>query len=241
LENIINPNNTNEIDALVNELNLLIQKEEILILNLRCEKNILKDIRKKFNIESNLYVASFKELTKENLFKNKSKKILIIEGKSIELSELRKLKDFKKIKLYSSNLKEKKCEYLYVNEEFDIYGNLSYIKNIIHLLINQKTDSIKIFNEKSIEQQLFRNINTISIETIINDIDYLEKTSILTSRLGIFIYKFLTFNFNTSDKKIGSFYSEKFNSTSKVFNNRYYNIKNVKGYKAFYKIVQKSV
>ncbi|MDD2291556.1 MAG: hypothetical protein PHV52_04700 [Aliarcobacter sp.] len=198
----------------------------------------------------NLVITSLKKLTKEKLNSLGTKNILLIENDVSDINYLMKFKD-KKIKIlfhsvynteqldnYWINPVENQhiilCKnltyYLYIREPEITFSTISYIKEFISIFLHNKKDSILSFSKNSINQYLFRNIENFTMETIFNDIRYFEEQSILTSRLGIFIYKICTFYINASEKEIGTYYSKIFGK-SKVYNNKRYEIANIKGYK----------
>lgn len=108
-----------------------------------------------------------------------------------------------------------------------ITDNIKYAEFfILHLLKNNDKLSFSI---PYVENALLRNIRNVTLETILNDIEYFYFSNVLTSRLAIFVYKLSTFNLRLSDKTIGTIYAKKYNS-SKVFNNKRFNISNTKGY-----------
>ena len=77
-------------------------------------------------------------------------------------------------------------------------------------------------------------INTLckkyKIDVIENDIWYFKNTGILTSRLAIVMYRIYILDFDSSDTKVGRFFSKIFGK-SKPCNDKKHSIKNVKGYK----------
>jgi len=104
---------------------------------------------------------------------------------------------------------------------------INFISSFISKFITINTNYCQI-NKESIQKFLYRN-RSITIETILGDIDFLEHKFILTSRLAIFIYKICTFDYNASDKEIGLYFS-KYYGRSKNFNNKNFGVKNSKGY-----------
>lgn len=219
------------------------------MLNLKNNKPNLKKIKESYENSENLVITSLKELTKEELNNLGKKNILLIEDDVSNIHHLIKFKN-KKIKILfhtiynleelknymtepmqeqSLKLNKNPTYYLYIREPEITFSTIAYIKEFISIFLNNKKDSILSFSKNSINQYLFRNIENFTMETIFNDIRYFEEQSILTSRLGIFIYKICTFYINASEKEIGTYYSKIFGK-SKVYNNKRYEISNMKGY-----------
>ena len=104
---------------------------------------------------------------------------------------------------------------------------IQFIHTFISKFITGNANQCKI-NKKSVELFLYRKAS-ITIETILGDIDFLVNKSILTSRLAIFIYKICTFDYDASDKEIGLYFSKHY-GRSKVINNKKFGVINTKGY-----------
>ncbi len=217
-------------------------------MNLKNNKTDLKKIEEYCRNSENLVITSLKKLTKEELNNLGKKNILLIENDASDINYLTKFKD-KKIRIlfhsvYNTEQLDnywipvvnqpiilcKNTIYYLCSIEAEItFSTIAYIKEFISIFLNNKKDSILSFSKNSINQYLFRNIENFTMETIFNDIKYFEEQFILTSRLGIFIYKICTFYINASEKEIGTYYS-KIYGKSKVYNNKRYEISNMKGY-----------
>jgi len=108
-------------------------------------------------------------------------------------------------------------------------NNITYIKDIISIFLNSNKNQKSLISLTQVNAFLLRNKRNISLETIQNDILFLEHYNKLTSRLAIFIYKLCTFEFDASEKEIGLYFSQSFGK-SKPLNKKTYSIENVKGY-----------
>lgn len=85
------------------------------------------------------------------------------------------------------------------------------------------------FDNTKSKKPVFLLSNGHNIDRIKKDIEYFKNSAVLTSRLAIFIYKICRWNFNISGTKVGTFFAYHYNK-SKNYNNKEYDIKNVKGY-----------
>ncbi len=114
---------------------------------------------------------------------------------------------------------------LYIENPINIISSLQGINYLKQFIAN----FLCYANNKSIQIYLYRNMRNMSLETILEDIEFLKHRMILTSRLAIFIYKICTFNYSTSDKTIGLYFS-KYYGRSRIVNNKSFGVTNVKGY-----------
>jgi len=198
------------------------------------------------------FITSIQKLTKQNLNNKKKTNIILVIDAVFSFGYLDIFKDEKIKILFCEIYNEQQLNdyvtsegiyylptiprgfihqiYLQSQDPFIFIYNTNYIKDFISIFLDNNDDSICKFTNYSVKLFLFRNMNTITIETILSDIDYLERESILTSRLAIFIYKICTFHSNATDKEIGLYYYNKLNIRSKPYNNKRFNISNTKGY-----------
>ena len=131
-----------------------------------------------------------------------------------------KIMDFNKAT--SLNLIAFEFELKYFNillYDFTVVMQLEYVENFI------KT----FFDNDRGEKPLFLLSNGHDINRIKKDIAYLKDSTVLTSRLAIFLYKVCTWNFNISSTKVGKIFALHY-KRSKNYNDKKFDIKNAKGY-----------
>jgi len=230
--------------------------QEILVLTTanENENNIWKDKIALLNIP-HLLITTSKDLTIENLENEEYRNILLVEKYEISLVLLMKLKDAGK-KLLFANTRSLEPQFNYINENILIpeYGKylqiykvtadenfigerltlvtpnvLYYIEYVIRTFMNTLTFNDVYFNKSDIQYALYGNKKGLTRDVILNDIKYLENESCLTSRLGVFIYKICTWDFEATNVTIGKYYAASFGK-SKHLNNKKYAIVNTKGY-----------
>jgi len=231
-----------------------ITNKDILLINFK-SKSVYNEFIKSnyFKKNNNLLITSLQKLTIKDLNNMGKKSIILVENKEVSFGHLEVLKDenikilfcgisnFDEVKNYikPSNFSSQKprilSQYLYHFylqnlDPLDIIYNISYAKYFISSFLDYERNNDLSFNQQSIKLFLFRNIQTITIDTMLNDIKYLEHSSILTSRLAIFLFKICTFYCNATDKEIGTYYASKLKIRSRVYNNKRFNISNTKGY-----------
>lgn len=227
--------------------------DEILLLNFKFEIDIEELKSYLFKTIENILILNLGRVTKKDL--DSKKNIIVIANKEISLGHFEIFKDLNKTILFkqvlnSSELLEytnnihglyskpigplqNPCFFFLFKFEINnnnIYDCVNYSKDFILTFIDSNDDNILTFNKRSINLFLLRNSNKITINTILNDIDYFKSTGILTSRLAIFTYKICTFYFSASDKEIGIFYSNLLGIRSRCYSNKRFGIKNTKGY-----------
>lgn len=113
---------------------------------------------------------------------------------------------------------------------YNISADVAFAKNnLIPFYFNTNKNLNWSFSKQQINNIFFKNKN-FDIDKIKLDIAYFERESVLTSRLSIIIYKIFTFDFYTSDTKIGKLFANHFGK-SKLFNCKNFHIKNTRGYK----------
>lgn len=226
---------------------------EILLISFQDKKFSKQFIEDDFikNCED-LIITSLGKLTKKHLNNKKNTNIILIENKEILFGNLKifqeenieilfyRIFNFSEIRdyfeLYNINFRKPEIRYdeqhyFYLKKQplNNITDNVKYAKYFISTFLDYKSSNHLSFSTYTIKLFLLRNSNTITIDTILNDIQYFENIGVLTSRLGIFIYKICTFFHDATDKEIGLYYSKKLGK-SKPYNNKRFNIKNTKGY-----------
>lgn len=222
-----------------NNLNNNGLNKEILILGCNnIDSNFEKGIRDIFaNFRDLLFIEKISKFNKDSIKENKNKNILIYTFSNINFNWFDNFKEidceFILVQIntleeltYKSNLS---CKFLKNYEPFHMLNDISLMEIDINYFIDNKSNSILKFTQKSINDFLYRGKKNININTIRNDIEYYKSTFILTSRLAIFIYKLCRLEPFASEKEIGEFYAKQFGK-SKVFNNKRFSISNTKGY-----------
>ena len=180
-----------------------------------------------------IHCTSLKNLSRKDWDNKKNKKIILLEHREIAFHHLGILKDGLKDGLnILTVMNNGQCEntLLSMRNPLDIIDkDIDYIKSFISSFITGEYPNTIHFTKSYVKKFLFRGFSSLTIDTIVNDIDYFKKYNVLTSRLAIFIYKICTFKLFDSDKEIGAFYTKQFGK-SKVSNNKSCNISNVKAY-----------
>ena len=191
-------------------------------------------IIEKYNIKNtNIVIIDTTNIKIQLLLKNLKHNILY------PLNELNRKKIVDKLLSFDEFIKESKKQYL--KPDIDtIYSYVYYYKQ------RDPIEIIKQINYSNVKNYVFSfkskflpnncyydkfNI-TLDCKTILtNDIYYLLEKHILTSRLGILIYRIGTLEFDTSTTKIGKYYRQKLGIKSKTVRpaKRYntYNIPNL--------------
>lgn len=226
---------------------------EILLLSFKNKKDS-KEFKEDYLIKNceDLIVTSLNKITKKDLNSKNKKNIILVENEEISFEKLKIFQE-ENIKILFSGIydfreviehfeynhtgykkpevRQIDCHHFYLRKRSldNIIDNIEYAKLFISDFLDHESDSELKFSQYSIKVSLLRNSNTITIDTILNDIKYFENTGILTSRLGIFIYKICTFFNDATDKEIGLFYSKKFGK-SRPYSNKRFGITNTKGY-----------
>lgn len=227
--------------------------QDILLLCFKNKADYKTFLESEINKEiDNILVTTLQKLTKRDLNNIKKRSIILVSFQEISFGHLRifyeenirllyyQISDLNYIEYYFNHelhyvqtqqisLEFLPYFYLQTTNPIDIIYNIYYIKEFISVLLDFDKNSIFGFSKNSVKQFLFRNIDTISVDTILNDIKFLERQNILTSRLAIFIYKVCTFECDSSDTKIGEYF-KKIYKKSRVYNNKSFGISNMKGY-----------
>lgn len=234
-------------------VNYNIINTEILLLNFKNKDDAKKLLESNFlKNNKNLLVTSLQKLNKKDLNSMNKRSIILVAGKEISFGHLGIFKD-ENIKILFSgitNLNQLENYIVFSNSSIQkpiilfqdshhfylrnldpstIVYNVNYTKYFISTFLDYEEDNDLSFNQQSVKLFLLRNVHSITIDTILNDIKYFEFTGVLTSRLAIFIYKMCTFYYDATDKEIGTFYAYML-GTSRVYNNRRFGISNTKGY-----------
>ncbi len=160
------------------------------------------------------------------------KKLILYFHKPISLISLNILKDGKyKYLYYDLRYNNNHLPFILktTNPIYIVEKDILYIKNFITIFLTHSQNQKPIFIPSQINIFLFRSKRNITLETIHNDILFLEHYNKLTSRLAIFIYKICTFEFHAGEKEIGLYFNRYFGK-SKPLNKKKYGIQNVKGY-----------
>ncbi len=197
-------------------------------------------IRKLDNVKSSI-LLDFESHSKATFFLNTNQFDDIIDLNSIKESEIELLRNsYCKFITYSHKIEKlfllkkylSSIEHWVIRKNFDIcdsfilQNNNNDTWNFVRIL--SYTESfIQRKEHKKIMRQLLGKYNIARLK---KDIEYLKKHAILTSRLGIMMYKITKWDFNISDTKIGKYYAEKTKRKSKIYNNKEFEIKNTKGY-----------
>jgi hypothetical protein len=114
-------------------------------------------------------------------------------------------------------------------EARNLYSLILLINTRINTMIKGDIPFNCKIRESDIKKYLYRNQNNLNLNTILNDLLFLEAEYKLTSRLAIFIYKLLTYDFKASDKVIGTYFALSFGK-SKILNNKRFNVVQKRGY-----------
>lgn len=226
---------------------------EILLLSFKNRKDS-KQFKEDILIKNckDLILTSLNKITKKDLNGKNKKNIIIVENEEILFEKLKIFQEenikilfsgiydfrevtdhfeYEPIDYRKPEVRQVDYHHFYLSNRSlnNIVDNIEYTKYFISAFLDYESDSELKFSQYSIKVSLLRNSNTITIDTILNDIKYFENTGILTSRLGIFIYKICTFFHDATDKEIGLFYSKEFGK-SRPYSNRRFGITNTKGY-----------
>jgi len=230
---------------------------EILVLNCINKDDVssFKDELKFINIP-NLLIKTFAELSKEDLNTRNNMNIILVESKNIGLASLEKFKgldinlifvpifEYENIRNpISENFLNQRDSYFLqtciptpnmitpnLTPNLITPNMINYIEYVIDKFLNYNNTTTVHFHKNDINLALFDNKKEITLNTILQDIKYLQNESCLTSRLGMFIYKICTFHFTASATIIGKYYAKHFKN-SKPLNNKKYAIVNLRGYK----------
>jgi len=207
------------------------------------DKSKVENIANEIEDTNNVLFLPLKKLTKEVV--NNHHNLIVYYIKEFSLGALQVFSSNQNIKiLFLKMISQKNYQIqqkeivmpshpyiLQVRDPSDIIKS-SDIKSFLQKFISNfitTTNAIYPVPKKSIQLFLYRNLPSITNETIINDIDFLQYRSILTSRLAIFIYKICTFHYTASEKEIGLYFA-KYYGRSKVVNGKAFGVINVKGY-----------